>query len=245
MAAIDKSTDVLEEFETLLELSAALRQQQLPKSEKILAEVADELADEYRLTMRSKIIRWASASVVQYLFDKRPVQFFFQAKMLYRDGYYEATIMLCRSIGEMICYDRLDGISHPFGSVEQMEKRSFRELLRWLNANDSLITSTVFQHLNDAYDIGNNYVHPKSGQTPSSDSIKMVHLVGQALFEVYGLKSFDDLVGRKIRSAYIDFPDINSGQNFVMNVFASPTAAAEHLERHNKPDQKDLEEEPS
>jgi hypothetical protein len=52
--------------------------------------------------------------------------------MLYRDGFYEATIMLCRSTAEMICYERLDGAAHPFGTVQDVERRNFRELLRWL-----------------------------------------------------------------------------------------------------------------
>jgi hypothetical protein len=48
--------------------------------------------------------------------------------MLYRDGFYEATIMVSRSIAEMICSDRLDGVAHPFGSMQQVERKCFREM---------------------------------------------------------------------------------------------------------------------
>ncbi len=152
--------------------------------------------------------------------------------MLYRDGFYEATIMVSRSIAEMICYDRLDGVAHPFGSVQQIERKSFRDLTKWLSANDHRITKTVFDNLNSLYDLGNNYVHPKAGQNAKDDSLKALHLIGESVFEIYGVKSFDEMIGRTVRTPYTDYPDICSGTNFLLTAFTSPEAAKEHTRRH-------------
>lgn len=110
----------------------------------------------------------ATATVVLRFYDRAPVRTYIQTKMLYRDGFYEATIMVSRSIAEMICYDRLDGVVHPFGSVQQVERKNFRDLIKWLSSNDHRITTTVFDNLNALYDVGNNYVHPKAGQMPKT-----------------------------------------------------------------------------
>ncbi len=232
MATIDENTDILEEFEPLLEARAAAKSGNHQVYERLLQEIEQELGDEYVANIHRKIERWLEVTVVQYFYDRRPVQFYFQAKMLYRDGFYEAAIMLCRSISEMICYERLDGIAHPFGNLQQIEKKNFRDLIKWLHSNDPSIDIKVHNNLNALYDIGNNYVHPKTGFSAPADALNTLHLIGEALYIVYGIKDYKELMGHRIRAAYIDFPDINSGQNLLMTVFATPSAAAEHQHRH-------------
>lgn len=234
MSEIDQSTEVLEDFELLLQARDALASGNPSAYEEISAEIGRELAAEYKTQLDKKVRRWVEATVVSRFFDRGPVRYYTQAKMLYRDVFYEATIMLCRSTAEMICYDRLDGAAHPFGSVQQVEKRNFRDLLRWIHDNDARIDAKCFQNLNDLYDIGNNYIHPKSGMTPTSDSLKSLHLLGESLFIIYGVKGIKDLVGRRVRSAYLDFPDINSGQNFLLTAFATPQAAEEDALRSRR-----------
>ena len=147
----------------------------------------------------------------------------------------EATIMVARSIAEMICYDRLDGTAHPFGTLQQVERKCFRELIKWLAANDHRITSKVFDNLNSLCDLGNNYVHPKAGQNAKEDSFRALQLIGESVFEVYGVKSLDELMGRSLRTPYADYPDICGGRNFGVTVFASPKAAMEHQRHINRP----------
>ena len=65
----------------------------------------------------------ATATVAQRFDDTAATRAYIQAKMLYRDGFYEATIMVARSIAEMFCYDRLDRMTNPFGTREQIERR--------------------------------------------------------------------------------------------------------------------------
>lgn len=154
--------------------------------------------------------------------------------MLYRDGFYQATIMVSRSIAEMICYDRLDCMTNPFGTRDEVERKNFRTLLKWLFENDSLVTQKVFGNLNGLYDLGNNYVHPKAGQNPEGDSLRALHLIGESIFEIYGVKSFDEMIGKTVRTPYADFPDICGGHNFWLTAFTSPQAALEHPRRHSK-----------
>jgi hypothetical protein len=232
MAEIDHRTEILEDYEPLLDLNAAFEARNRPGFDGILRELASELADEYRTKINDKVCRWATVTRVPRFYDKPPTRAYIQAKMLYRDGFYEATIMVSRSIAEMICYDRLDGVTHPFGTVQQMERKCFRDLIKWLAANDSRITTKVFGNLNSLYDLGNNYVHPKSGQNAKDDSLKALHLIGESVFEVYGVKSHSEMVGRTLRSPYTDFPDICGGSNFWLTFFTSPEAAVEHELRH-------------
>ena len=234
MAEIDAHTEILEDYEPLLELKAAFEAGNRRAFDGGLHELADELANEYRTKIEEKVCRWATATIVLRFYDRAPVRTYMQAKMLYRDGFFEATIMVSRSIAEMICYDRLDGVAHPFGSVQQVERKNFRDLIKWLAANDHRVTKKVFDKLNSLYDLGNNYVHPKAGQNAKDDSLKALLLIGESVFEIYGVKSFDEMIGRRVKTPYIDYPDICSGTNFLLTAFTSPEAAKEHSRRHNR-----------
>lgn len=228
MTDIDHRTGVIEDYEPLAEIREAFHAGAREVFERTLRSLADELASEYRANIEEKICRWATSTIVLRFYDRPPPRAYIQAKMLYRDGFYEATIMVARSTAEMVCYDRLDGLQHPFGTVQQVEKRGFRELVRWLVGNDQRLTQTAFDRLNALYDLGNNYVHPKAGQNAKDDSLKALHLLGEAIFEVYGVKSIDDLVGRTMKTPYADYPDICSGSNFLLSGFLTPEAATAH-----------------
>jgi hypothetical protein len=222
MPEIDQQTEILEDYEPLLELKAAFETRNRASFGGVLRELTEELANEYRAKIEDKVCRWASATAVLRFYDRPPVRAYIQAKMLYRDGFYEATIMVSRSIAEMVCYDRLDGAAHPFGTIQQVERKCFRDLIKWLASNDHRITPKVFDNLNLLYDLGNNYVHPKAGQNAKDDSLKGLHLIGESVFEVYGVKSFDELIGRTLRTPYTDYPDICGGTNFWLTGFTSP-----------------------
>ncbi|MEJ7681122.1 MAG: hypothetical protein WKG06_25370 [Segetibacter sp.] len=52
--------------------------------------------------------------------------------MLYRDGFYESSIMLARSISEITCYDLLSKTPNPFGDTELIETPMFRVFVDFL-----------------------------------------------------------------------------------------------------------------
>lgn len=237
MSEIDQQTEIIEDFEPLLELRAAFDAGNQPAFDGIFQELKDALANEYREKIADKVLRWANATAVLRFYDRPPARAYIQAKMLYRDGFYEAAIMVSRSIAEMICYDRLEGAAHPFGSTEQIERKWFRELIKWLSTNDARITNKVFDNLNELYDLGNNYVHPKGGQNSKVDSLKSLHLIGEAVFEIYGIKSVEEIMGRKVKTPYADYPDICGGTNFWLSGFISPEAALADKHRHDDAEQ--------
>lgn len=223
--------DMIEDYELLFELKRASEAREAKAFEGTLAEIGDELVAEFRAQLKDKILRWAKSTVVPRFQDRAPTRTYIQAKLLYRDGFYEATILVCRSIAEMICYDRLDGVSHPFGTSQQVERVNFRKLIEWLGENDPKVKPSVAR-LSELYTLGNNYVHPKAGQAARPDSLKALHLTGESVFDIYGVKALDEMVGKTIRSAYTEMSDICTGQNFLLTGFRSAEAAEEHEKRH-------------
>ena len=77
----------------------------------------NDLKDHYVENIDEKISRWISITKAPYFHDVIPVRFYIQAKMLYREGFYEAAISVSRSIAEMICYEELANKPHPFGDA--------------------------------------------------------------------------------------------------------------------------------
>ena len=69
--------------------------------------IAKALKEEYSENIDEKIKRWVSVTHIPYFENAKPVIYHIQAKMLYRDGFYEASIALSRFVCEMICYDLL------------------------------------------------------------------------------------------------------------------------------------------
>jgi hypothetical protein len=198
-----QAPEILEDFEPLLNLKEAFVSGERNRFDQLLGEIAAKLAKDYRAQIRDKVCRWATATAVPRFYDSPPVRAYIQAKMLYRDGFYDATIMVSRSIAEMVCYDRLDRVAHPFGSGQQVEGKNFRQLIEWLHKNDASITTKVFERLNALYDLGNQYIHPKSGQNAKDDSLQALHLIGESVFDIYGVKTAAEMVGKTIRTPMI------------------------------------------
>jgi len=84
----------------------------------------NDLKNQYVENIDEKISRWINITKMPYFYDVLPVRFYIQAKMLYREGFYEAAISVSRSICEMICYEELAKIPHPFGDLTIPDKHS-------------------------------------------------------------------------------------------------------------------------
>lgn len=94
--------------------------------------ILKDLEREFVGNIGDKIDRWVTVTNARYFKYAPGVLFYFQAKMLYRDGYYEAAISVSRSICEMICYDYLSKEPHPFGSAEEVEQSMLGPLFKFL-----------------------------------------------------------------------------------------------------------------
>jgi len=249
------------------------------------------LSSEYLGNINEKIERWIDITHFQYFRKARPVEYYMLVKMLYRDGFYESAIITARSICEMICYDILKTIDHPFGNENEISLVNFRTLLRFIcipkafsndqfeteflskisRPQDNNIINSLFKidpkskrysidlktakkpvilnkffsicselgfavfdniskvnydKLNDIYDLGNAYVHASQKSfEPKKDARQVIMNIGEVLFDTYGIGSIEDLTKREVETAYQNYPDICSGINFAIEVFASPEDA--------------------
>ncbi|MCB9458002.1 MAG: hypothetical protein H6670_00025 [Anaerolineaceae bacterium] len=216
-------TTILLEYENLLRFGATSGNE----TSEILNAIKIDMSNQYHDEIEVKVSRWAEVTGYRMFFKSKPVEYYMQAKMLYRDGYYEAAIMMARSICEMICYDLLFYVEHPFGSQKDVEKVNFRKLAKHL-FRTNVIGKDTLDCLNNMYDLGINYVHPKTAQNPTEDSKSILRDLGNTLFLIYGVKPDSDLKsGMKIETAYSSFPDIAKCYHYPIDVFATPEEALE------------------
>lgn len=216
---------ILMEYEYLFGALRAIARGDQQSLGSFLTDIRADVSGEYQANLDQKIERWLDVTRAEYWKRSPCVEFYIQAKMLYRDAFYEATIMTARSVCEMVCYDLIDRVPHPFGSRADVERENFRKLARFLHDDRKVLPPKSFELLNEVYDIGNNYVHPKTGQKPKEDSRLCLLKLGEALWNLYGATSADIKTGVTIQSAYAAFPEICTSYHFMLDAFPSPEAA--------------------
>jgi hypothetical protein len=190
-----------------------------------LSDIRADVLGEYQANLDQKIERWMNVTGADYWKQSPCVDFYIQAKMLYRDGFYEATIMMVRSVCEMVCYELIDGVPHTFGSRADIERVNFRKLSRFLHNDAKALPLESFQLLNDLYDIGNSYVHPKADQKPKQDSRVCLLKLVEALWPLFGATPADLKSPYTMQSAYTAFPEICTSYHHMLDFFPSPEAA--------------------
>jgi hypothetical protein len=124
--------EILTDFEELIKLKKFHLEEKREPYECTYEKIARSLNSEYIDNIESKLVRWVNISHVLFFENVLPVKYYFEAKMLFRDGFYEAVITLSRSICEMICYDMLKEAIHPFGEYKDLEMENFRTLAKYL-----------------------------------------------------------------------------------------------------------------
>jgi len=191
----------------------------------IFDEIRADVSGEYNSNLDQKIERWIDVTRTAMWKDTRSVRCYIQAKMLYRDAFYEAAIMAVRSVCELVCYELLAGIAHPFGEPAEVERINFRKLVRFVH-DQGCLPDRSFELLNNLYDIGNNYVHPKSEQSPKVDARNSLLFLGEVLWGLYGTNSADLRAGITLETAYSTFTDICSSYHFWVEGYASSEAAS-------------------
>jgi len=141
----DKDADYISEFEELIKIKEFSQDSKMRTPFYCTYElIAKSLKDEYTENIDEKLKRWVDITHVMYFRNAKPVIYYFQAKMLYRDGFYEAAIVMSRSVCEMICYDLLSKTLHPFGDIDLIETPLFRTLVNFL-AVPKTIDRSVFK----------------------------------------------------------------------------------------------------
>ena len=140
--------DYISEFEELLKIKKFSANSKMKMPFDCTYElIAKVLKDEYAENIDEKIKRWVNVTHIMYFENVKPVTYYFQAKMLYRDGFYEASIALSRSVCEMICYDLLSKTPHPFGDIELIEVPIFRVFVNFLAMPKKIKRSIFEKHI--------------------------------------------------------------------------------------------------
>lgn len=129
---MDKSDTVISEYEELVKIKEFHMNKAWDPFRWTLQKVIKDLEREYVGNIAEKVDRWIISTNARYFKYSPGVLFYFQSKMLFRDGYYEAAIAVSRSICEMICYDFLSREPHPFGTDRELEQTLFGPLLKFL-----------------------------------------------------------------------------------------------------------------
>lgn len=145
--------DYISEFEELLKLKDFSKNSKMKMPFDCTYEcIAKALQDEYTENINEKINRWANVTHIIYFKNVKSVEYYFQAKMLYRDGFYEASIILSRTVCELICYDMLSKISHPFGTISSIEVPAFRVFVDFLaipkSIEKNIFNSEILRKIN-------------------------------------------------------------------------------------------------
>ena len=142
------NADYISEFEDLLKLKEFYKDRKMKMAFLCTyEEVVKALKDEYTENIKEKIKRWVDVTHIMYFENVQAVTYYLQAKMLYRDGFYEASISLSRTVCEMICYDLLSKTPHPFGDIELIEVPTFRLFVGFLAMPKKIQRSTFEQNI--------------------------------------------------------------------------------------------------
>src|SRR6266542_4382675 len=206
---MDKSDIIISEYEELVKIKEFHRERKIQPLECTYQAIIKALEQENSENITEKLDRWTTVTNARYFKQALPVVYYFQAKMLFRDGYYEAAITVSRSICEMICYDHLKKQSHPFGNYEQMELENFRTLVKYLAIPKS-IPKDVFE--NDSL--------PKVQSTQESNLIKSSYNLDRKCNQ-YNFKIENGKEARNLNKLYQIFEDAsyNYKENFPDDTF--------------------------
>ena len=138
--------EYISEFEDLLKLKDFHEKKMKVPFECTCEQILKALKNEYAENIDDRINRWLNVTHVPYFKNSNCIKYYLQAKMLYRDGFYESAIMLCRSVCEMICYELLSSINNPFGDIEQIETPTFRIFVNYI-AIPKTIDKDTFENI--------------------------------------------------------------------------------------------------
>ena len=104
-------SDILQEFEELLRLKEYYSQGNIDIYKASFKQIREALGKEYVDNIDEKITRWLNVTKVEYFYNKLPVVLYFEAKMLFRDGYFEAVVSMSRIIGNDLCRNSNENFS--------------------------------------------------------------------------------------------------------------------------------------
>ena len=125
------------------------------------------------------------------------LKFYFEARDLYREGFFYSCIAMCRITAEKIC-EALIYIT----DISTEDKKRILEIRLydriWILLKLKIIGSAVFDNLEKIRKIGNNYIHPDAELNPNLDSEKAIIMLGKLVDSTSSIFNNYDIIDGKL-----------------------------------------------
>lgn len=125
------------------------------------------------------------------------LKFYFEARDLYREGYFYSCIAMCRITAEKICEALI-----YIADISDEDKKRLLEIrlydLIWILLKLKIINSMVFDNLEKIRKIGNSYIHPDTDLNPNFDSEKAIIALGKLVDDTSSIFNSYNIVDGKL-----------------------------------------------
>jgi len=125
------------------------------------------------------------------------LNFYMEARDLYREGFFHSCIAMCRITAEKMCETLVDVADITADDKTRLLNLRFYDLV-WVMLKLNIIHPDIFTELNDIRKIGNNYVHPKESINPSIDSENVINSLGKLINRTSDILNQYDIIQGKL-----------------------------------------------
>lgn len=127
------------------------------------------------------------------------LKFYFEARDLYREGYFYSCIAMCRITAEKICEALIYIANFSAEDKKRLLEIRLYDLI-WILLKLKIIDSVVFDNLEKIRKVGNSYIHPEAELNPNLDSEKAIIMLGKLVDSTSSIFNNYDIVDGKLVS---------------------------------------------
>lgn len=173
----------------------------IPDSQIKLREFAAYQLEKYKVSINEEKMNRYLKDLSSPLLDPREadpfLKFYFEARDLYREGYFHSCIAMCRITAEKICEALI-----YIANISAEDKKRFLEIrlydLIWILMKLKIIDSVIFDSLEKIRKIGNCYIHPDAELNLNLDSEKAIIILGKLVDRTSSIFNNYDIVDGKL-----------------------------------------------
>ncbi len=124
------------------------------------------------------------------------LNFYIEARDLYREGFFHSCVAMCRITAERMCEALVDIVDiSPEDKARLLSLRFYDSV--WVMLKLNIINPEIFAELDKIRKTGNNYIHPKESINPSSDSENVINSLGRLVNSTSSIfNEYDIIQGR-------------------------------------------------
>ena len=147
-----------------------------------LREFSDYQIEKYKTSLdEEKMNRYLKDSSSSLLDPKEVgpfLNFYFEARDLYREGFFYSCIAMCRITAEKMCEALVYIADIPAQDKKRILDLRLYDLIREM-LKFKIIDSEIFTYLDDIRNKGNDYIHIGKDLNPELDSEKIIIVLGK------------------------------------------------------------------